>query len=88
MGSLELMVKSMLDLRQLEAFSMPSSSHKKGSASWLRERDAGSTSSLQGALVSKGAERKRERENERESIIINEFVSHGLTRPSPLYVIL
>uniref|UniRef100_A0A4W5JQK8 Mitogen-activated protein kinase binding protein 1 n=1 Tax=Hucho hucho TaxID=62062 RepID=A0A4W5JQK8_9TELE len=49
MGSLELMVKSMLDLRQLEAFSITGSSHKKGPASWLKASDAGSTSSLQGA---------------------------------------
>ncbi|XP_045551824.1 mitogen-activated protein kinase-binding protein 1 isoform X2 [Salmo salar] len=49
MGSLELMVKSMLDLRQLEAFSITGSSHKKGPASRLKASDAGSTSSLQGA---------------------------------------
>ncbi|KAM9420392.1 mitogen-activated protein kinase-binding protein 1-like isoform 2-T2 [Salvelinus alpinus] len=49
MGSLELMVKSMLDLRQLEAFSITGSSHKKGRASRLKASDAGSTSSLQGA---------------------------------------
>ncbi|CAB1343200.1 unnamed protein product [Coregonus sp. 'balchen'] len=51
MGSLELMVKSMLDLRQLEAFSITGSSHKKGPASRLKARDAGSTSSLQGTSL-------------------------------------
>ncbi|XP_034143857.1 mitogen-activated protein kinase-binding protein 1 isoform X2 [Esox lucius] len=49
MGSLELMVKSMLDLRQLEAFSITGPSQKKGTDSRQRERDTGSTSSLQGA---------------------------------------
>uniref|UniRef100_A0A6Q2XI13 Mitogen-activated protein kinase binding protein 1 n=1 Tax=Esox lucius TaxID=8010 RepID=A0A6Q2XI13_ESOLU len=53
MGSLELMVKSMLDLRQLEAFSITGPSQKKGTDSRQRERDTGSTSSLQGASVSR-----------------------------------
>lgn len=51
MGSLELMVKSMLDLRQLETFSLTGSSSKKSPASHLRDRDAGSTSSLQETAV-------------------------------------
>ncbi|KAM4633751.1 mitogen-activated protein kinase-binding protein 1-like [Polymixia lowei] len=42
MGSLEVMVKSMLDLRQLETFS-----HKKSPLSRAHDRDTGSTSSLQ-----------------------------------------
>uniref|UniRef100_A0A674AC81 Mitogen-activated protein kinase binding protein 1 n=1 Tax=Salmo trutta TaxID=8032 RepID=A0A674AC81_SALTR len=64
MGSLELMVKSMLDLRQLEAFSITGSSHKKGPASRLKASDAGSTSSLQGASVSREGERLGERKVE------------------------
>ncbi|XP_041661551.1 mitogen-activated protein kinase-binding protein 1-like [Cheilinus undulatus] len=42
MGSLEVMVKSMLDLRQLESFS-----HKKNPSSFRHDRERQSTSSLQ-----------------------------------------
>ena len=46
MGSLELMVKSMLDLRQLETFA-----HKKNSNSPPHDRERQSTSSLQEPMV-------------------------------------
>ncbi|XP_056150161.1 mitogen-activated protein kinase-binding protein 1-like [Lampris incognitus] len=49
MGSLELMVKSMLDLRQLDT------SHKKG----LHNKDVGSTSSLQEPLLLEERAKKR-----------------------------
>ncbi|XP_038582055.1 mitogen-activated protein kinase-binding protein 1-like isoform X2 [Micropterus salmoides] len=52
MGSLEVMVKSMLDLRQLETFA-----HKKNSPSHDRERQ--STSSLQEPMLEERAKRHR-----------------------------
>ncbi|KAJ8353572.1 hypothetical protein SKAU_G00211390 [Synaphobranchus kaupii] len=46
-GSMELMVKSMLDLRQLESFAMPSSPSKALPTAPFREEELGSTTSLQ-----------------------------------------
>ncbi|KAG5857176.1 hypothetical protein ANANG_G00016330 [Anguilla anguilla] len=58
-GSMELKVKSMLDLRQLESFAMPSSPSKAPPTAPFREEELGSTTSLQpmGAQVKESEER-------------------------------
>ncbi|XP_061093161.1 mitogen-activated protein kinase-binding protein 1 isoform X2 [Conger conger] len=61
MGSMELMVKSMLDLRQLESFAMPSSPSEALPTAAFREEELGSTTSLQpmGSLVRESEERRQ-----------------------------